>query len=156
MTIEVRKYQSRDRRAVLRIAVESFVGVCMDENIERQFGVVGDRWEDYKKEAIDYDLVNNPASTFVAVVDGEVAGFVCNRLYTSRSIGHVANLAVASQFQGKGVGKVLMRASLEHFRERGMRHARIETLEQNAKAQKFYPSLGFKEIGRQIFYFMKL
>ena len=156
MAIEVRKYRSGDRRAVLQIAVQSFAGVCLDENIEKQFGVVGERWQDYKREAIDYDLINNPDSAFVAVVDGKVAGFVCNRLYASRSVGHVANLAVAPEFQGRGVGKALMRASLEHFRQQGMRFARIETLQQNLKAQKFYPSLGFKEVGRQFFYFMKL
>jgi len=156
LAIQVRKYQRQDRRAVLRIAAESFAGVCLDENIEMRFGRVGDSWQAQKKEAVDYDLTHNAGSAFVAAQGGEVIGFVCNRLYYSRSIGHVANLAVAPSHQGKGVGKALMRASLDHFRREGMRYARIETLEQNRKGQKFYPSLGFQEVGRQIFYFMKL
>ena len=89
-------------------------------------------------------------------LDGRVVGFVCCRLYSHRSTGHVANLAVVPEFQGKGVGKALMHAALEHFRDRGMRYARIETLEQNARAQNFYPALGFKEVGRQVYYLLKL
>jgi len=154
--LRVRPYRPSDRRAVLRIAAESFEGVCLDENIERRFGRVGESWRQLKKDAVDYDLMQNPGSAFVAELDGRVVGFVCNRLYYSRSIGHVANLAVAPEFQGRGIGKALMQASLEHFRRRGMRFARIETLEQNEKGRRFYPSLGFQEVGRQVFYFMKL
>lgn len=156
MQITVRRYHRRDHAEVLRIAVESFRGVCMDENIENQFGPIVQGWQEHKREIIDYDLTSNPGSAFVAEVDGRVAGFVCTRLYHQRSTGHVANLAVASEYQGQGVGKALMQAALEHFRGNDMRYARIETLEQNVKAQKFYPGLGFKEVGRQIFYFMEL
>jgi ribosomal protein S18 acetylase RimI-like enzyme len=152
----IRKYHSRDRAAVLAIAAESFAGVCLDENIEKAFGPVGADWREHKKDSVDYDLVNSPSDTLVAVADGEVIGFVCNRVYHSRSLGHVANLAVATQHQGKGVGKALMQATFAHFRKIGLQYARIETLEQNERGQKFYPSLGFQEIGRQIFYFTKL
>jgi len=154
--ISVRNYHRRDRADVLRIAVESFGGVCLDENVEKQFGKIGRRWQDHKEDTIDYDLGANSASAFVAEVNGKVVGFLCARLYYQRSTGHVANLAVAPDCQGMGVGKALIQAALDHFRDRGMQYARIETLEQNIKAKEFYPAVGFKEVGRQIFYFMKL
>jgi predicted N-acetyltransferase YhbS len=156
LSITVRRYNRRDRHAVLKIAVESFSGVCLDENIEKAFGKIGAEWKQHKIDTIDYDLTNNPASCFVAEVEGEVVGFVCNRLYHNRSVGHVANLAVRTDMQGKGVGKALMNATLEFFRSSGMRYARIETLDQNERGKKFYPSLGFKEVGKQIFFFKKL
>jgi ribosomal protein S18 acetylase RimI-like enzyme len=65
-------------------------------------------------------------------------------------------MAVASDYQGQGVGKILMRQALSHFREHGMRYARIETLEQNYRGQSLYPAFGFKEVGRQIFYLREL
>jgi ribosomal protein S18 acetylase RimI-like enzyme len=154
--ITVRKYRPGDRRAVLRIAAESFDGVCLDQNIEEKFGRVGGRWRDHKKDAVEYDLTRNSTSAFVAVSEGEVIGFVCNRLYHSRSIGHVANLAVRPEFQGRGAGRALLNATLEYFREQGMRYARIETLKQNERARRFYPSLGFEVVGEQIYYFTRL
>jgi ribosomal protein S18 acetylase RimI-like enzyme len=65
-------------------------------------------------------------------------------------------MAVAASYQGLGVGKALIGHALEHFRKRGMRYARIETLQQNYKGQKLYPSFGFTEIGRQIYYLREL
>jgi len=81
---------------------------------------------------------------------------VATRIYSSVLTGHVANMAVRRRFQGMGVGKALMEAALDHFRREGMQYARVETLEQNFKGQRFYPAYGFKEIGRQIFYFREL
>lgn len=154
--VQIRKYRTNDRKAVLAIASESFEGVCLDENIEEKFGKVGSPWREHKRDAVDYDLSNHPSSAFVALIDGEVVGFACNRLYNSRSLGHVANLAVTEQYQGEGIGKALMKASLDYFRQMGLKYARIETLEQNDKGVKFYPGLGFEEVGRQVFYFKEL
>lgn len=154
--ITVRHYRARDRRAVLRIAERSFEDVCLDQNIEKQFGQMGDSWRVHKKSAVDYDLQNNPSSAFVAVVEGKIVGFVCNRLYRSRRLGHVANLAVTEGYQSRGVGRALMQVTMHHFEQEGMRFARIETLEQNERGRNFYPRIGFKEVGRQVFYIKEL
>lgn len=141
---------------MLRIAETCFSGVCLDENIEGAFGEIGAPWREHKRDSVDFDLTNNAASALVAVADGKVVGFICNRLYRSRSTGHVANLAVMQAYQGRGIGKALLRASLDYFRAQGMRHVRIETLAQNEKACRLYPSLGFEEVGHQIHYYKKL
>jgi len=154
--VAIRGYRRRDRAEVMAIAMRSFVGLCLDENIEKLFGPLDEGWEQQKRDHVDYDLSGSPHSAFVAIVDDEVVGFVCNRLYRHKLTGHVTNLAVAPEWQGQGVGKALLEASLAHFRDHGMRYARIETLEQNEKACKFYPSAGFQEVGRQIFYVKEL
>ena len=155
--IVVRKFRRSDRTAVLAITEDSFGGFCMEANMEEHFGpIAGSTWSERKREGIDFDLRRYAAHTFVAEVDGEVVGYVATRLYSSVLTGHVANMAVARRCQGIGVGKALMRAALDHFRQEGMRYARVETLEQNAKGQHIYPAFGFKEIGRQIFYFREL
>ena len=154
--VKIRPYRRADRAAILQIAATDFEGVSLDENVERAFGPMGERWQELKRRAVDSDLNHNPQSALVAELRGTIIGFVCNRLYRMRSIGHVANLAVARKYQGRGVGKALMAASLAHFRRRGMRYVRIETLEQNTRASAFYPALGFKEVGRQIYYFREL
>jgi ribosomal protein S18 acetylase RimI-like enzyme len=155
--VVVRNYKRRDRDAVLRITDESFGGFCIDANMEAHFGQIAETsWQDRKRQGIDYDLRRNHDHVFVAEIDDCVVGYVCNRLYREHSIGHIANMAVARDYQSRGVGKALLRRSLEHFRECDMRYARIETLEQNYKGQSLYPLFGFKEIGRQIFYLREL
>lgn len=155
--VTIRSYRRRDREAVMDITDESFGGFCIDANMEHHFGEIAETtWQERKREGIDYDLRRNHDHVFVAESDDRVVGYVCNRLYRDHSIGHIANMAVAKDYQGQGVGKSLLRRSLAHFRECGMRYARIETLEQNYKGQSLYPTFGFKEIGRQIFYLREL
>jgi ribosomal protein S18 acetylase RimI-like enzyme len=155
--VEIRRYRKADLQAVLRITEESFEGFCLDNNMEKLFGLMGNTtWQERKCEGIEYDLKRSAEHTFVAEVDGEVVGYVSNRVYPEHSTGHIANMAVAKDCQSRGIGKMLIRAALDHFRDCGLHYARIETLEQNYKGQKLYPSFGFKEIGRQIFYLREL
>lgn len=154
---KIRKYRRGDRQAVLRITEESFEEVCLDANMQKHFGrIASTTWQERKRNGIDHDLRHNPEHALVAEMDGQVVGFVCTRTYQDVATGHVANLAVAKDYQGRGVGKMLLRAALDHFRDCGMRYARIETLEQNDRAQKLYPVFGFKEIGRQVYYLREL
>ena len=155
--VKIRNYRRTDCEAVLRVAEESFGGLCLDYNIEKQFGLIANTtWQERRREGIEHDLQRNGAHAFVAEGDGQVVGFVCTRILPEQASGHIANLAVAKDFQSRGIGKMLIQRALDHFRECGMRYARIETLEQNPKGQKLYPSFGFKEIGRQIYYLREL
>ena len=155
--VTIRKYRRRDRSDVLRITDQSFGGFCVDSNMEEHFGrIAGSNWQQRKRAAILYDLKRNPKHCFIAEEDAEVVGYCCTRIYNDLSTGHIANMAVDRLYQGRGIGKKLMRAALEHFRKQGMDYARIETMEQNETGKHLYPAFGFKEIGRQIFFFREL
>ena len=71
-------------------------------------------------------------------------------------MGLIPNLAVDSRQRGRGIGRKLIEFALNNFRESGLTHAKIETLDQNEIGQGLYPSLGFREVARQIHYCMAL
>jgi ribosomal protein S18 acetylase RimI-like enzyme len=153
----IRAYRKTDCEAVLRITEESFEGFCMDYNMEQHFGrIAGTTWRERKRDGIQYELRRHGEHTLVAALDGEVVGYVCTRIEVDYATGHIANLAVAKAYQSRGIGKMLLRQALDHLRECGMRYARIETLEQNFKGRQLYPTFGFKEIGRQVYYLREL
>lgn len=155
--VAIRSYRRSDRQAVLRITEESFGGFCLEANMEEHFGQIANTsWQQRKRGGIDYDLRCNPQHVFVAEKDGELVGYLCSRIYRDQKMGHIANLAVAMAEQGQGIGKMLLAAVLDHFRDCGMAYARIETLERNFKGRKLYPAFGFKEVGRQVFYMREL
>lgn len=157
MQVTIRLYRKTDRPEVLDIAEASFEGVCLEHVMEQDFGRIGGAsWQERKKKGIDYDLKRRSRDALVAEADGQVVGFVCTRLYHKRSIGHVANLAVAPDYQGQGVGRSLVDAAVRHLRDRGMDYARVETLEHNEKAGNLYRSSGFEEIARRVYYFREL
>jgi ribosomal protein S18 acetylase RimI-like enzyme len=155
--LRIRPYRRGDRRRVLEITRDTFADVCYEALVERAVGpVLGVGWAERKMNGIDSDLGYYARSTFVAEVDGNIIGFVATRLYQQHGTGHVANLAVDPAWQGRGVGRRLMEYALRFFRVSGMKYARVETMENNEKGQRLYPSLGFEEVGRQIHYYMTL
>ncbi|MCD6415107.1 MAG: GNAT family N-acetyltransferase [Planctomycetes bacterium] len=153
----IRPYSKRDRKSILSITDRAFEGFCLDSSIEKKFGRLGGtNWQERKRASIEQDLRRNPEHAFVAESDGELIGYLCARLYRTTRIGHVANMALAPQWQNRGVGRMLLNQALDHFRRYGLKFARIETLADNERGRHLYDSAGFEEVGRQVFYFREL
>jgi ribosomal protein S18 acetylase RimI-like enzyme len=153
----IREYRSTDRQTLLEITVASFVNVSMDRNLEQQYGEInGHDWRWRKARHIEDDLQRDPQGTFVAEVDGQIAGYITTWIDREAGVGYVPNLAVSAEYRGGGLGRALIEHALDHFRRQGAAVARIETLDQNAIGQKLYPSCGFREFARQIHYGMDL
>lgn len=59
---------------------------------------------------------------------------------------YLAHLAVASQWQGHGIGSQLIRHFLDRSRAEGQTHAVLDVSVQNPRAEKLYERIGFKTI----------
>lgn len=157
MQISFRSYAPSDLGVIKQLTVEAFDGVSIDRNIEEQFGPINERdWRWRKARHIDFDVTRDPGGVFVAVVDERVVGYITTFRDHDAGMGLIPNLAVDSAFRGQGIGRKLIEFALNHFRDQGLTHAKIETLDQNDVGQGLYPSLGFREVARQIHYCMRL
>jgi ribosomal protein S18 acetylase RimI-like enzyme len=155
--ITLRPYRPEDLEPIQRITVESFEGVSIDRNIERDFGPVAGRdWRARKARDAATDCQVQPEGVFVAEAEGKVVGYITTRLDRFTGVGRIPNLAVDEQYRGHGVGSQLIEHAIAWLREQGMNLAKIETLEQNARGQALYPRFGFQEVARQIHYVMRL
>ena len=153
----IRDYQPADLPAIKAITVEAFNGVSIDRNIEEQFGEInGHDWRWRKARHIDFDAERDPSGIFVAEQDGAVVGYITTFRDHEAGVGLIPNLAVDAAFRGQGLGRRLIEYALNHFREVGLTHARIETLDQNEIGQRLYPALGFQEVARQIHFCLRL
>jgi ribosomal protein S18 acetylase RimI-like enzyme len=153
----IRPFQHADLSRIQEITVNSFEHVSIDQNIEREFGLVaGKDWRTRKALDVTRDCQVQPEGVFVAEEEGEVAGYVTCRLDRETGIGRIPNLAVDERHRGSGTGSALIRHALEWMREQGMAMAKIETLVQNERGQALYPRFGFREVARQIHYVMPL
>ena len=158
MSYTIRVFQSSDLPRLQEITAQTFGPVSIDRNMESQLGPFGQGdWQTRKVNAIAADCRAQPDGVFVAVDEqSAIVGYVTTRLNHTSGIGWIPNLAVDPSHQGKGLGRALLEHALQFFRERKMSVAKIETLEQNPIGQKLYPSLGFKEVARQIHFAMRL
>ncbi|NNG39606.1 GNAT family N-acetyltransferase [Flexivirga sp. ID2601S] len=96
-------------------------------------------------------LAPDDAYLLLARVDGEVAGFGYWRRYsrpTHRPHADLEKLAVAAEFSGRGVGRLLLRALIERARAAGIEQLTLDFRGDNAAAERLYLSAGFREYGR--------
>jgi len=155
--MHIRTFRESDRDTLKALTVEAFDDVAIDHNIERQFGTVGGHdWRWRKARHIDDDIAVLGAVIFVAEDDGQVVGYITTRIDRDASVGLIPNLAVRSDYRGRGIGRELIANALEMFAREGLELARIETLAQNPAGQHLYPSFGFVEVARQVHYAKRL
>lgn len=153
----LRLYNPSDLPRLQQITSATFGPVSIDRNMERILGPFGSGdWSSRKAAAIEEDCRIQPDGVFVAEdASCGVVGYVTTRLNPTSNVGWIPNLAVDPVHQGKGLGRALLEQAIAFLRESGMAVAKIETLEQNPIGQSLYPSLGFKEVARQIHFGMR-
>lgn len=89
--------------------------------------------------------------------DGEILGFVfCVETIglaayeTSEMVGYVEEIAVIDRARKLGVGRALMDAACERFRERGHSHYALSTVPGNDDARAFYTRLGMRPVAQKL------
>jgi ribosomal protein S18 acetylase RimI-like enzyme len=153
----IRVFRESDLSELRRITVEGFEGIAIDQNVERELGILaGHDWRWRKARHVDEDCAANPEGVFVAEHQGTILGYISTRIDRESGKGRIPNLAVDRAARGHGVGRALIEHALQYMREQGMSFAMIETMVNNPIGQHLYPSCGFVEAGRQIHYARKL
>ena len=154
----IRPYRESDRETLKAITIEAFDGVSIDQNIERRFGpLAGHDWRFRKARHIDEDIDAPGAAILVAENDrNEIVGYITTQIDPETCVGLIPNMSVRAGMRGQGIGRQLIEAALQQFRDSGLALARIETLDQNTIGQHLYPDCGFVEVARQIHYAMRL
>ena len=156
--MRVRPYRPEDLPVIQEITAAAFDGVsAIHQYIERRFGTINDTdWRFRKAREIEGDVAREPEGIFVAEEEAGVIGYITTWTDKEAGIGHIPNVAIAVGRQGEGIGRKLIEHAMSHFRDIGMTHAKIETLEHNEVGYHLYTSLGFEEMVRQVHLFTKL
>jgi len=92
----------------------------------------------------------SPRETTRVGDDGRVVGYVVADLVPNHGegIGHVKDLAVASECRGRGVGSRLLGRALRALVDQGAGSVKLEVRQSNDDARKLYERFGFEHRGR--------
>jgi ribosomal protein S18 acetylase RimI-like enzyme len=159
VSVFIRPYRDADRTTVVELTIAGFEGVSIDHNIDLKLGPVAGkdwRWRKGRDVEQDIDAVGSELAVAEDTHSGRTVGFITMKADAATRIGWIHNLAVAAEVRGQGVGRRLIEHALDRFRLAGMAVAKIETLEQNPIGRHLYPSVGFREVARQIHFAMDL
>ncbi len=139
MEIEIERVVPEDSKEFLRVYKEAYSG--LEEYAYREeIAIKGYfRWLYHR----------DPSGFFKAKVDGEVVAFLacdCNwySKYEGREVAEVHEIFVLPKYQGRGIGKALMKKAEEYGKERGRDLMELWVGIGNEKARRFYESLGFQ------------
>jgi ribosomal protein S18 acetylase RimI-like enzyme len=152
--IIIRIALASDLKGIVELTEKEFRSASIDAKIEDMIG--GTPWIQTKALVLKAELEKNPDGCFVALMDGELVGYITTSVVSIASRGVIANIAVSSKLQGRGIGRKLIDRALVFFKDIGLHQAKIETLASNQVGQHLYPSCGFREVERQVHYIMPL
>jgi ribosomal protein S18 acetylase RimI-like enzyme len=154
--MHIRKFQPEDYDTIKKMTQDSFDGVSIDQQLEKQFGLINNKdWQWRLAKQVEQDVNTDPDGIFVMIDDGQIIGWISSLIDHETKIGHVPHMAVRKNDQEKGIGRQLIIHVLNLFRENGMSHVQIETLVQNEAANALYQSIGFQDIANKIYYAME-
>ena len=88
----------------------------------------------------------------VAELEEQPVGYVSCHLFSNSSHGQIGLVGVASQAQGRGVGRALIECSLDWFAEQEVELVRIVTQGHNVPSQRLYQQCGFLSYSVQLWY----
>lgn len=109
---------------------------------------------DMAREYLDYTLKSvlalPDAKIFIGELEGVTAGWIVVTMATEdgpdialKRYGYIPELAVLSQYRGKGIGRALMDKAEEFVRSQGGEFIKLEVSKGN-DAEEFYSKIGYK------------
>jgi N-acetylglutamate synthase-like GNAT family acetyltransferase len=123
-----------------------------DENAFRE---LNEAWisKYFRLEDKDRETLNDPhthillkgGQIFMAFVDGEPIG-CCALLKMSDTTMEVAKMAVDERYQGQGIGRAVLAATIAHARKIKLSRLYLETNHTLTPALKLYESMGFRPV----------
>ena len=88
---------------------------------------------------------------FVAQIGKSIIGYIVFENVLDE--GHITNLAVGKDHQGKGIATELVSAALDLAKSLKIKEIFLEVREPNEAARKLYSKFGFEQIGRRKKYY---
>jgi len=132
-TIKIRKLQRRDLHSGFLLSLDS---LRKSSHIKP------------KKASIIFDKIsNNPDHViYVAIYNGQVIGATTllieqKFIHDGGKVGHIEDVVVRKEYQGKGVGKKIVNALLKYAEKKGCYKTILDCSEDLIP---FYESIGFK------------
>lgn len=131
---------------------DSYRKMLGDEIFEAQFS----NWKQQKADGCERNMREDHA--FVALMNGEVVGFICYIDAPDGKTGVISNNAVRPELRGHGIAPQLYEHVLNEMRKVGLTYARVQTGldEAHAPARRAYEKAGFHCGTPSITYFQKL
>jgi len=149
MNLHIRPYSEGDLEAIVELSLLAWepVFTAWQEILGPKLYPIAiyPDWRKSQKEVVEKGCRDENANTWVAVVDGNVVGFVVYELDEKSKTGEVRLIAVRPEHQNQGIGTELNTFALRKLKDGGMKLAVVGTGgdEGHAPARRSYEKAGY-------------
>ena len=153
--VQVRRATALDSELLARLGAELFPGNFVGR--EPPAAMASYIEERFTPEVLAAQLAEEGSTFFIAYLEEEAIGFARLKqdappeLQGAERTLEINRLYVAHDHWGRGVGRRLIQACVEEARARGCTSVWLAAWSENPRTLAFYRSLGFEEIGSQLF-----
>ncbi|MBI4877409.1 MAG: GNAT family N-acetyltransferase [Acidobacteria bacterium] len=137
------------------MVIESFASITWFRKVDELFGPLNGR--DWRSR---WQLRLKSAFTRQTVLIGEegpgIVAYASGSYDPPTRSAYIDLLAVDPRCQGKGYGRDMLRAIVEHFRQQGAEHAHLDCLLNNQAGNQLYESEGFQKVAEHARWWLKI
>jgi ribosomal protein S18 acetylase RimI-like enzyme len=155
MPLTLRIAAADDYPAIEQLVIDSFEPITWQKKLDARVGPLNgrdwrERWQARLRHVFQTQIV------LVGETDGALCGVATVTIDRESALAFVDILAVGRPFQGRGLGREMLRATIDHLRGLGCQYVHLDCLTNNDAGNALYQSEGFEEVARHIRWFKKL
>jgi ribosomal protein S18 acetylase RimI-like enzyme len=155
MNLAVRLATAADFPAVEKMVIDSFEPITWQKKLDANFGPLNDRdwrvrWQARLAHIFQTQIV------LVGEAGGALVAMASATVDHDAALGYIDVLAVHRDIQGRGYGRAMLRAMIEHLKTAGCQYVHLDCLSDNDTGNALYQSEGFAEVARHIRWFRKI
>ena len=144
-----------DHSAIERLVLDAFEPITWQKKLDAKIGPLNGRdwktrWQARLRHIFQTQIV------LVGESDAALAAMSSSTLDRESALGFVDVLAVSPAFQGRGFGRDMLRATIEHLKTLGCQYVNLDCLTDNDGGNALYRSEGFEEVARHIRWFKRI
>lgn len=133
---------------MMGLVIEKMTSSHIEEIAELEKECFSSPWSE---DGLKSELNNNFARFFVALSDGNVAGYIGSHNVLGEV--YITNVAVFGKFRRNGVGKALVEFLVDKMKSENSEFVTLEVRKSNLNAVSLYEKCGFQKVGeRKDFY----
>ena len=144
-----------DYATIEPLIIDSFEPISAYVDVEAMIGPLNghgwrSRWQNRIRKAFDTQIV------LLGEEGGRVVAYASGAIDEAEKLALLDILAVDRRHHGKGHGRAMLRAYLDHVKQLGAQAVNLECLSNNEVGNSLYESEGFQDIYRASRWFKKL
>jgi ribosomal protein S18 acetylase RimI-like enzyme len=144
-----------DHPKIEEMVIASFEPITWFKKLDARIGPLNgmdwrSRWQDRLRNVFATEII------LVGETEGQLAAMSSGTVNPGPALAYIDLLAVDRRMQGRGYGRDMLRAMIQHMKGLGAQFVYLNCLTDNDVGNALYRAEGFENVGAEIHWFRKI